>query len=122
MLAQEEAADLLDECERIITRYRSETPLGNQPHMIADKADRLLAKLREQEKADETEEAADLLDECERALINVTVHLIAAVSLLEGGGKKAAPSDKMFKQMVLDYKKSIEAGRSTLAKLRANDS
>ena len=46
MLAQEEAADLLDECERIITRYRSETPLGNQPHMIADKADRLLAKLR----------------------------------------------------------------------------
>jgi hypothetical protein len=43
-----------------------------------------------------------------------TVSLIAAVSLLESGGKKAAGSDKMFAQMLKDYKASIEIGRAAL--------
>lgn len=40
--------------------------------------------------------------------------LAAAVSLLENGGKKAAGSDKMFYQMLEDYKKSLDAGRAIL--------
>lgn len=48
------------------------------------------------------------------ALITVSASLAAAVSLLERTpkAKKAAPSDKMFDQMVLDYKKSLEAAKS----------
>lgn len=37
--------------------------------------------------------------------------LVAAVSLLERGGKKAAPSDKMFALMLSDYKAAIERGQ-----------
>jgi hypothetical protein len=38
--------------------------------------------------------------------------LAAAISLLEHGGKMAAPSDKMFEQMLVDYRKALEAGRA----------
>jgi hypothetical protein len=48
-------------------------------------------------------------------LMDVTAHLVAAVSLLEGGGKKSAWSDKVFYQMIEDYKASIERGRAFLA-------
>ncbi|MEW9855892.1 hypothetical protein [Novosphingobium sp. M1R2S20] len=53
------------------------------------------------------------------ALKDVTVSLIAAVSLLEKGGKKAAPSDRMFGQMLKDYKASIERGRAVWRALEA---
>jgi len=52
--------------------------------------------------------------ELEAALKDATVHLIAAVSLLESGGKKAAPSNKMFQQMLVDYKNGIERARAAL--------
>ena len=45
------------------------------------------------------------------ALIDTTASLVASVSLLERGGKKAAPSDKMFAQMLVDYKNSIDRAR-----------
>ena len=51
------------------------------------------------------------------ALMGVTSSLAAAISLLERGGKaakKAAPSDRMFDQMMLDYKKSFERARKLL--------
>lgn len=48
------------------------------------------------------------------ALKNVTVHLIAAHSLLDRGGKKAAASDTIFKMMLDDYANSIEVGRAAL--------
>ena len=48
------------------------------------------------------------------ALSDVLSSLVAAVSLLERGGKKAAPSDKMFVQMLKDYSASIERGRAVL--------
>lgn len=51
------------------------------------------------------------------ALVDATVHLIAAVSLLECGGKKAAASDKMFAQMLVDYNASIDRARTALAQL-----
>lgn len=48
--------------------------------------------------------------------------LVAAVSLLENGGKKAAASDKMFDQMLADYRKAIEAGRADWAALEQTKS
>lgn len=48
------------------------------------------------------------------ALKDVTASLVAAHSLLERGGKKAAPSDKMFAVMLSDYAKSIERARLTI--------
>ena len=49
--------------------------------------------------------------------IDVVAHLAAAISLLEAGGKaakKAAPSDKMFYQMLRDYKRSLNKARAAL--------
>ena len=66
------------------------------------------------------EETAQLRLENERlkkSLIHTAAHLAAAISLLERGGKaakKAAPSDKMFDQMLLDYKKALSDARAAL--------
>ena len=47
-------------------------------------------------------------------LIRVLASLAAAISLLERTpkAKKAAPSDKMFEQMLSDYRNALEAGRT----------
>ena len=67
-------------------------------------------------------EAADRIEAAEarearlsEALRGATASLVAAVSLLKRGSKKAAPSDKMFDQMILDYEKSIEEARAALS-------
>jgi len=60
------------------------------------------------------QEAHDRIAELETALVDVTARLVAAVSLLERGGKKAAPSNKMFDQMIVDYKNCIERSRAAL--------
>lgn len=57
----------------------------------------------------------------QKIAIDVGARLAAAISLLERGGKaakKAAPSDRMFDQMLVDYKASLERLRTALA-LRA---
>lgn len=57
------------------------------------------------------------MDDLEIVLRDVVSSLAAAISLLEKGGKaakKAAPSDRMFDQMILDYKASLERGKSEL--------
>jgi len=51
--------------------------------------------------------------------MDITASLCAAVSLLERGSKKAAPSNKMFDMMIKDYKKSLEKGRVFLKKSKA---
>lgn len=53
------------------------------------------------------------------ALVSVSASLAAAISLLERTpqSKKAAPSDKMFAQMIRDYKKSLSAARDVLSAL-----
>lgn len=50
------------------------------------------------------------------ALLCIAASLSAAISLLERTpkSKKAAPSDRMFDQMIADYKKSLEEGRLLL--------
>lgn len=52
--------------------------------------------------------------ELDAALVDVTARLVAAVSLLERGGKKAAPSNRMFNQIIVDYKNCIERSRAAL--------
>jgi hypothetical protein len=49
-------------------------------------------------------------------MIGVVAALAAAISLLERTpqAKKAAPSDKMFAQMIEDYKAALERGRDFL--------
>jgi hypothetical protein len=49
------------------------------------------------------------------ALMGLMSSLAAAISLLERSGKKAAPSDKMFDQMLVDYRKNLNAARASLA-------
>ena len=48
-------------------------------------------------------------------LIDVLASLVAAVSLLKRGSKRADPSDRMFDLMIADYERSIERGRSALS-------
>ena len=50
----------------------------------------------------------------EDVLLNCAAALSAAISLLERGGRMAAPSDKMFRQMLKDYKASLERARVAL--------
>lgn len=47
-------------------------------------------------------------------LMQVLSSLAASISLLENGGKNAAGSDKMFSQMIEDYKKALNNGKNLL--------
>lgn len=49
-----------------------------------------------------------------KELVAVTAALVAAIYLLEHGGRKAAPSDKMFKQMIADYRRALNEARSAI--------
>lgn len=55
------------------------------------------------------------------ALKDATAHLVAATSLLARGGKKAAPSGKMFAQMLVDYQTSADRARAALAETEKTD-
>lgn len=48
-------------------------------------------------------------------LVKTSVHLMAAISLLEHRGKMGAPSDAMFDMMLQDYKETVKRARSFLA-------
>jgi len=63
-------------------------------------------------------EAADLIDALVEAQIGAVASLAAAISLLERGGKKAAPSDKLFAVMLDDYRKSLDGARAVLARAK----
>lgn len=67
----------------------------------------------ERARADKAE-AARRVKEIESVAVDVAASLAAAISLLERGGKKAAPSDKMFEQMLTDYRNSLERARTAL--------
>ncbi len=57
------------------------------------------------------------MEDLRKTLIRTAASLAAAISLLKGGGKaakKAAPSDKMFDQMIKDYEASLSRARSVL--------
>ena len=65
--------------------------------------------------AGQYEAAAEALVSMAEALRGTTAALVAAISLLERGGKKAAPSDTMFAMMLDDYRKAVEEARAALA-------
>jgi hypothetical protein len=48
-------------------------------------------------------------------MVAMAAALAAAISLLEKGGKKAAPSDRMFEHMLADYRLALEKGRAAFA-------
>lgn len=54
--------------------------------------------------------------ELEGVAVDVMASLAAAISLLERGGKKAAASDKMFAQMLVDYNASLDRARAALGR------
>jgi hypothetical protein len=55
------------------------------------------------------------------AAVDAGASLAAAISLLERGGRKAAPSNKMFDQMLVDYRNSLERTRTTLAEIEGEE-
>jgi DNA-directed RNA polymerase subunit RPC12/RpoP len=59
-LTREEAEQVLD----LMTRYRTETPLGHQPHMISHKADDAIETLRSRLSAPEPEEKKYTEESC----------------------------------------------------------
>jgi hypothetical protein len=83
---------------------------------LADVAwiDRELTKLTER-----AVKAEQQRDELLQAGKDALSSLVAAVSLLERGGKKAAASDKMFVQMLVDYNNSINRSRAAIAKIES---
>ena len=61
-----------------------------------------------------TELMRERIKRLKRALINTGTNLLAAISLLENGGKKAAPSDKMFEIMLSDYRAAADRAAALL--------
>jgi hypothetical protein len=55
------------------------------------------------------------------AAVDAGASLAAAISLLERGGRKAAPSNKMFDQMLVDYRNSLERTRTALAEIEGSN-
>lgn len=61
------------------------------------------------------EELARKVIQIREVAIDAAASLAAAISLLERSPKKAAPSDKMFDQMLVDYRASLDRARAVLA-------
>ncbi len=64
--------------------------------------------------ADEITRLRSRVEVLERTLTRTSANLMAAISLLKAGGRDAAPSDKMFRQMLNDYEKAAQNGREKL--------
>ena len=82
---------------------------GHARTLLTSAAARLITRA-EGRPSPEGEEGSTVIDLC--------ASLAAAISLLERGGKavkKAAPSDKMFDQMLDDYRASLERARAALS-------
>lgn len=56
----------------------------------------------------------EIIAEKDDILLDVTAALAAAISLLERSPKKGAPSDRMFDQMLADYRVSLDRARASL--------
>ena len=102
----------MSEPEKYLTQperiAKLEVELGDAEDRI-DHAEHVAAIAEFNEKA-----ALARVAKLEAAAIDVATSLAAAISLLERGGKKAAPSDEIFEQMLVDYRNSLERTRATL--------
>lgn len=81
-------------------------------------ADCVFDTSREDEALAELERAQR--EECYRAT-PVLAALAAAISLLEKGGREAAPSDKMFEHMLADYRAVLEEARANFENKRGKE-
>ncbi len=81
----------------------------------AMEAERKLHEARIEAQAAEIERLRGDLKRAVEAGVDVAASLSAAISLLQRGGKKAAPSDKMFNQMLADYNASLDRLRTIFA-------
>jgi len=105
--------------EQRLDRYNHWTPEHTIEEWLADRQRIVDAKEAEADVGLQ-KQLATLTAERDRlkeALRGVTVSLVAAIALLERGGivaKRAAPSNKMFDQMLRDYKKSVKSAQAAL--------
>lgn len=97
--------EIFERNERTVRSDRRKKTVGKAELWVTE-LDALLERIRTAE-ADKAR--------LSEALRGTTASLVAAVSLLKRGSKKAAPSNKMFDQMILDYSKSIEEARAALS-------
>jgi hypothetical protein len=82
---------------------------------IGRSAEACMGMMNQRDEAITRAEAAEReRDKLRQISVDVLSSLVAAVSLLERSPKKAAPSDKMFDQMIADYKASISRARAAL--------
>jgi predicted phage gp36 major capsid-like protein len=101
----------------LVKRLREDQPVTQdmvstmQCALQDDAADRIEAL------TDQLEAARDDTKKAVEAAVDAGASLAAAISLLERGGRKAAPSNKMFDQMLVDYRNSLERTRTALAEI-----
>jgi hypothetical protein len=81
-LTREEAQQVLD----LMTRYRTETPLGHQPHMISHKADEAIETLRARLSAPKPEPVAWNIKHNRPPLSSDNPHEVVAVIKREWQG------------------------------------
>ena len=91
--------------------YSLGTELADALEALIDREKRLVEALEAQ-----TEREKRLVEAAKRTRKS----LVAAISLLESGGKKAAASDKIFAIMLSDYRKSADEIRAALEAYRPN--
>ncbi len=103
----DEMTEKQPEALRLADLYEAEQWPGNMS--LAKWGESAAAELRRQH---------EVIQTLTEALSSTTASLVAAHSLLVRGGKKAAPSDKMFSFMLSDYEKSIEEGRAAFKKAK----
>jgi hypothetical protein len=88
---------------------------------LAQRDDRMSTGALYGDLADRIEELEAKLAKAVEAAVDAGASLAAAISLLERGGRKAAPSNKMFDQMLVDYRNSLERTRATLAEIESSE-
>ena len=108
---------LADELEGYIKAYDdADYPAINEAYNVVycvnENSETILAALR-------TPAPAPVGGDVVEALKDVLASLVATHSLLSRSPKTAAPSNKMFDQMLKDYKKSIERGRKAYTAIQS---
>jgi hypothetical protein len=97
-------SDIVERLQNMFFRFGGESP--------EDAANRRIQTAKDA--ADEIEKLRAEIEKLREAALDALASLVAAHSLLKRGGKKAAPSDKMFEQMLCDYDATITRARAVL--------
>ena len=116
---QNEAQKVFDDCDAIIRRASDVPPAALLQATGGENGRAPLLKVGDLRRAaisiDDAAEENGQDGEPDEVLVDVAASLAAAISLLERGGRKASPSDKMFKLMLSDYRGSLSRARQALS-------